>query len=70
MNVEEFRNRARRGLDGARLVPVWRDVLLDAETPVAAFAKHGVDARVVGEVVGAGALGGARYMEGALESIA
>ena len=22
-----------------RLVPVWRDVLLDAETPVAAFAK-------------------------------
>jgi anthranilate synthase component 1 len=25
--------------DGSRLVPVWRDILLDAETPVAAFAK-------------------------------
>ena len=40
------------------------------ETAVAAFAEHGVDARVVGEVVDAGALGGARYVEGALESIA
>src|ERR671936_1636175 len=24
---------------GARLVPVWRDCLLDADTPVSAFAK-------------------------------
>ncbi len=40
MNIDDFRERARRG-DAARprLVPVWRDVLLDAETPVAAFAK-------------------------------
>ena len=28
-----------RGETGSRLVPVWRDILLDAETPVAAFAK-------------------------------
>ena len=40
------------------------------DTAVAAFAEHGVDARVVGEVVDAGALGGARYVEGALESVA
>ena len=42
MSVEEFRTRARAGEDAGirpRLVPVWRDVLLDAETPVAAFAK-------------------------------
>jgi phosphoribosylformylglycinamidine cyclo-ligase len=36
----------------------------------AAFAEHGVDAMVVGKVVGAGSVGGARYVEGALESIA
>ncbi len=50
MSVEEFRTRARASASGAtagedkpRLVPVWRDVLLDADTPVAAFAKlrHG-----------------------------
>lgn len=43
MSFEEFRERARAAADGARLVPVWRDYLLDAETPVAAFAKlrHG-----------------------------
>src|SRR3954466_8667858 len=44
MSVAEFAERARQGVRGAssaapRLVPVWRDVLLDAETPVAAFAK-------------------------------
>jgi anthranilate synthase component 1 len=40
MSAAEFRARARGGRSsGARLVPVWRDVLLDAETPVAAFAK-------------------------------
>ena len=40
MSVNEFRARAARGAPGrARLVPVWRDVLLDTETPVAAFAK-------------------------------
>ena len=40
----DFITRARRGDAGkARLVPVWRDVLLDTDTPVAAFAKlrHG-----------------------------
>jgi anthranilate synthase component 1 len=44
MSVAEFAERARQGVRGAssaapRLVPVWRDVLLDTETPVAAFAK-------------------------------
>ena len=38
--LEDFRARARRAVGAsARLVPVWRDVLLDADTPVAAFAK-------------------------------
>jgi anthranilate synthase component 1 len=35
MTFEYFRAHARRGA----LVPVWRDCLLDTETPVAAFAK-------------------------------
>src|SRR5215212_4405366 len=40
MSEQEFRERAQRApATSARLVPVWRDVLLDAETPVAAFAK-------------------------------
>src|SRR5215213_11414976 len=40
MTFQEFRDRARRAASStARLVPVWRDVLLDAEPPVAAFAK-------------------------------
>src|SRR5688572_21188541 len=35
MSFDDFRRRA-----GARtLVPVWRDVLLDTDTPVSAFAK-------------------------------
>jgi anthranilate synthase component 1 len=44
VSLEEFRARARLADNGSpRLVPVWRDVLLDAYTPVAAFAKirHG-----------------------------
>jgi anthranilate synthase component 1 len=48
MTFDAFRTRARGseaagGGAGARLVPVWRDCLLDADTPVAAFAKlrHG-----------------------------
>jgi phosphoribosylformylglycinamidine cyclo-ligase len=40
------------------------------ETATAAFAAHGVEAAVVGEVVDSASLGGARYVEGALESIA
>jgi anthranilate synthase component 1 len=42
MSFEEFRARAQRASgagNAERLVPVWRDVLLDTETPVAAFAK-------------------------------
>ncbi len=35
MSLEEFRRRAA----SARLVPVWRDCLLDTDTPVSAFAK-------------------------------
>src|SRR5947209_6349955 len=40
MSFDEFLTRV-RGAAGTsrRLVPVWRDVLLDTETPVAAFAK-------------------------------
>jgi len=40
MTFDEFGRRARTGSPTrARLVPVWRDYLLDAETAVAAFAK-------------------------------
>ena len=46
MSFDAFRTRARQGLDAARargnsraLIPVWRDYLLDTETPVAVFAK-------------------------------
>ncbi len=35
MSFEEFRRRAAN----ARLVPVWKDCLLDTDTPVSAFAK-------------------------------
>ena len=35
MSFEAFLARAERG----RLVPVWRECVLDAETPVAAFTK-------------------------------
>jgi anthranilate synthase component I len=35
MSFDEFRQRARPG----RLVPVWREMLLDTDTPVTAFAK-------------------------------
>ncbi|MEO6879250.1 MAG: chorismate-binding protein, partial [Gemmatimonadaceae bacterium] len=40
MSFEEFRARAQHSpAPAAQLVPVWRTVLLDRETPVAAFAK-------------------------------
>src|ERR687883_591624 len=40
MTFEAFAARAARArAGGSCLVPVWRDILLDAETPVAAFAK-------------------------------
>ncbi|HMH84691.1 MAG TPA: hypothetical protein VK529_02005, partial [Gemmatimonadaceae bacterium] len=35
MSFEDFRRRAA----GATLVPVWKDCLLDTDTPVSAFAK-------------------------------
>jgi len=43
-SIHDFRERARRAASTQpRLIPVWIDVLLDTETPVAAFAKlrHG-----------------------------
>ena len=42
----------------------------DVVAATASFAEHTIDAHVVGEVVAAAALGGARYAEGTLESIA
>jgi len=39
-------------------------------TATTAFAAHGLETAVVGEVVDSGSLGGARYVEGALESMA
>ena len=42
----------------------------DVAAATAAFAEHSIDARIVGEVVAAASLHGARYAEGALESIA
>src|SRR3982751_2811232 len=41
MTFSSFRDLARRATAGgdAALVPVWRDYLLDTETPVAVFAK-------------------------------
>ena len=42
----------------------------DVAAATAAFARQGVDARMVGEVVAAASLNGARYAEGALGSIA
>src|SRR3954462_14388522 len=59
----DFIARARRGsADRPRLVPVWRDVLLDTETPVAAIAKlrHGAFAFLL-ESAPAGGETGARY---------
>jgi anthranilate synthase component 1 len=43
MTFDAFARRAREGAprsgEELRLVPVWRDILLDTDTPVAAFAK-------------------------------
>jgi anthranilate synthase component 1 len=41
VTFDDFARRAtaHRGEHASHLVPVWRDILLDAETPVAAFAK-------------------------------
>ena len=42
----------------------------DVASATMAFAEHAIDAHIVGEVVTAATLGGARYAEGKLESIA
>ena len=39
VTLERFRDLARRDGPERRLVPVWRDALLDGDTPVSAFAK-------------------------------
>lgn len=39
MDFEQFKARARQATQAGGLVPVWRDVLLDTDTPVSAFAK-------------------------------
>ena len=52
---------------GLGMVAVLPAAAVDAAA--AAFAEHDVQAVVVGEVVDAAKLGGARYAEGALESI-
>ena len=41
-----------------------------AGTAMAAFAEHGIESAIVGEVLAAELVDGARYVEGALESIA
>ena len=41
-----------------------------AGAAMATFAEHGVESAIVGEVLPIESLGGARYVEGALESIA
>jgi phosphoribosylformylglycinamidine cyclo-ligase len=53
---------------GLGMVAVLAREAVDAA--VAALAEHGVEAVVVGDVVDAASIGGARYVEGALESIA
>jgi phosphoribosylformylglycinamidine cyclo-ligase len=53
---------------GIGMIVVLPEAAVDTAT--AAFKEHGVEALVVGEVVDSASLGGARYVEGALESIA
>src|SRR6476620_6539158 len=38
-NFEAFAELSRSGGDSAQIVPVWRDTVFDADTPVSAFAK-------------------------------
>jgi phosphoribosylformylglycinamidine cyclo-ligase len=53
---------------GIGMIVVLPEAAVDTAT--AAFKEHGVEALVVGEVVDSASLAGARYVEGALESIA
>ncbi len=65
MDDDELRATFNGGLGMVAVVP--RDAV---EVATAAFAERGHEAVVVGEVVEVESLGGARYVEGALESIA
>ena len=65
LDDQELRATFNGGLGMTAVVPPS-----DVKSAIAVFAEHGVPAAVVGEVVEAAAIGGARYVEGALESIA
>lgn len=63
LDDHELRSTFNGGLGMIAIVPPG-----DVAAAIASFAEHGVDAAVVGEIVEAAMLGGARYAEGALES--
>ncbi len=65
LDDQELRATFNGGLGMTAVVPPS-----DVTRAIAVLAEHGVPAAVVGEVVEAAAIGGARYVEGALESIA
>ena len=65
LDDQELRATFNGGLGMTAVVPPS-----DVKSAIAVLAEHGVPAAVVGEVVEAAAIGGARYVEGALESIA
>ena len=65
LDHNELRSTFNGGLGMIAIVPPS-----DVAAATAAFAEHSIDARIVGEVVAAASLQGARYAEGALESIA
>jgi phosphoribosylformylglycinamidine cyclo-ligase len=65
LDDDELRATFNGGLGMIAVVP--REAAAVAQ---AAFGEHGIDAAVVGEVIDAESIGGTRYVEGALESIA
>ena len=65
LDDHELRSTFNGGLGMIAIVPPG-----DVAAAIASFGEHGVDATVVGEIVDAGTLGGARYVEAPLESIA
>ncbi len=65
LDDQELRATFNGGLGMTAVVPPS-----DVTRAIAVLAEHGVPAAVVGEVAEAAAIGGARYVEGALESIA
>jgi len=64
LGEHELRSTFNGGLGMIAIVPP-----ADLPAAIASFGEHGVDATVVGEIVDAGTLGGARYVEAPLESI-